>query len=202
MSTLPHKTPLDIPEACQGYSERPPVSLQTLAWRIKILLAEARNRAINAAGHLPFQRQRAAVYRAFGMQLGSRVTIQPGCIVLGGPARITIGAGTAINRGVTLDGRFPLTIGANTSISFGTAILTLQHDLAAADFRAVGAPVEIGDRVFIGARALILPGVRIGDGAAVAAGAVVIRDVEPYSIVGGCPAKRIGSRPHNLTYQF
>jgi acetyltransferase-like isoleucine patch superfamily enzyme len=56
--------------------------------------------------------------------------------------------------------------------------------------------------VFIGARAIILPGVTIGEGAAVAAGAVVTADVEPYAIVAGVPARVIGSRPRNLTYRF
>lgn len=107
-----------------------------------------------------------------------------------------------INRGVILDGRFPLTIGENVSISIQTMILTLQHDLSATDFGAVGAPVIIGDRAFLGARALILPGITIGEGAAVAAGALVTRDVLPFTIVAGVPAKVIGSRPRNLTYRF
>jgi acetyltransferase-like isoleucine patch superfamily enzyme len=107
-----------------------------------------------------------------------------------------------INRGVTLDGRFPLTIGENVGISMYTVILTLQHDLAAPDFDLVGAPVSIGDRVFVGTRALILPGVNIGEGAAVAAGTVVTKDVEPFTIVGGVPAKPIGARPRSLTYEL
>lgn len=201
MSTLLPKTPLAIAEELQGYSDRP-AGVRGALWRLRAAAADVRNSILNAAGCAPFSLCRVALYRLFGMQIASRVTVAPHCLVLGGPGRIRIGAGTVINRGVTLDGRFPLTIGANTSISFGAVILTLQHDLAAADFRAVGAPVEIGDRVFLGARAVVLPGVRIGEGAAVAAGAVVSRDVDPYSIVGGVPAKPIGSRPRNLTYCF
>lgn len=136
------------------------------------------------------------------MTIARGARIAPGCSVLGGPGRICIGAGTVINRGVVLDGRFPLTIGQNASISIQTIVLTLEHDLAAPDFRAVGAPVVIGNRVFIGARAIILPGVTLGEGAAVAAGAVVTTDVEPYAIVAGVPARVIGSRPRNLTYSF
>ena len=55
-------------------------------------------------------------------------------------------------------------------------------------------PIVIGNDVWIGARVIILPGVHIGDGAIIAAGAVVTRDVAPFSIVGGVPAKMIGSR--------
>jgi acetyltransferase-like isoleucine patch superfamily enzyme len=55
-------------------------------------------------------------------------------------------------------------------------------------------PVIIGNDVWIGSRVTILPGVKIGDGAIIGASAVVTKDVEPYSIVAGNPAKKIGSR--------
>ena len=64
-----------------------------------------------------------------------------------------------------LDGRFPLTIGENVSISIQTTILTLEKDdLSASDFRAVGGPVVIGDRAFLGAHVTVLPGITIGEG--------------------------------------
>jgi maltose O-acetyltransferase len=55
-------------------------------------------------------------------------------------------------------------------------------------------PVEIGDDVWIGARAVLLPGVKVGDGAVIAAGAIVTKEVAPYTIVGGNPARVIKSR--------
>ena len=55
-------------------------------------------------------------------------------------------------------------------------------------------PVVIGDDVWIGRRVIILPGVTVGGGSIIAAGAVVSKDVKPYSIVGGVPAKQIGNR--------
>ncbi|MFK1641101.1 DapH/DapD/GlmU-related protein [Bacteroides fragilis] len=63
-------------------------------------------------------------------------------------------------------------------------------------------PVVIEDRVWIGPNAIILHSVTIGEGAVVAAGAVVTKDVPPFSIVGGIPAKVIGSRNSNLKYEF
>ena len=60
----------------------------------------------------------------------------------------------------------------------------------------------IGDRVWIAYRAVILPGVTIGEGAVIAAGAVVTRDVGPFSIMAGVPAKKIGERNRNLDYQL
>lgn len=62
------------------------------------------------------------------------------------------------------------------------------------DQGSVKRPVSIGNDVYIGARVIILPGVKIGNGAVVAAGAVVTKDVPEYTVVGGVPAKQIGTR--------
>ena len=173
-----------------------------LRWRVRLAATRLRDFALRLTGCLPTCGLRGFIYRfAFGLKISNGATIESGC-VMWGPKRITIGRGTVINRGVVLDGRFPLVIAANVSISIQAIILTLEHDLSSPDFSSVGAPVSIGERAFIGARAVILPGVTIGEGAAVAAGAVVTRDVEPYAIVAGVPAKPIGTRPKNLTYQF
>jgi len=63
-----------------------------------------------------------------------------------------------------------------------------------------GAPVEIGDYAWVCSRSIILPGVKVGEGAVVACGAVVTKDVEPYTVVGGIPAKKIADRNKNLEY--
>jgi maltose O-acetyltransferase len=60
----------------------------------------------------------------------------------------------------------------------------------------------IGDRVWIGSRATVLRNVTIGEGAVVAAGALVTQGVEPWSVVGGVPAKRIGSRSKKQSYEI
>jgi acetyltransferase-like isoleucine patch superfamily enzyme len=164
-------------------------------WRIRDL-------ALRLTGKIPGNLIRVLLYRhAFGMKIAKRVRIDGDCLIWG-PGRITIGTGTVINRGVVLDGRFPLTIGDHVSVSIQSVLLTLEHDLCDPNFRAVGAPVSIGDRAFIGAKALVLPGVSIGENAAVAAGAVVTKDVPAAAIVGGVPARPIGSRPENLHYRF
>jgi acetyltransferase-like isoleucine patch superfamily enzyme len=93
-----------------------------------------------------------------------------------------------------------LSIGSNVSISEGVCIFSLEHDPNSADFAPRGAPVSINNYVFVGARALILPGVVLGNGCVVAAGAVVTRDVPPFTIVAGVPAKPIGQRRQDLTY--
>jgi acetyltransferase-like isoleucine patch superfamily enzyme len=113
---------------------------------------------------------------------------------------VSIGPRSVINRGCYLDGRGPLRIGADVSISPECYLLTLTHDPKDAAFGAFANPVFIEDRAWIGARAIILPGVRIGEGAIVGAGAVVTRDVERFAIVAGNPARKVGERNPNLSY--
>jgi acetyltransferase-like isoleucine patch superfamily enzyme len=113
---------------------------------------------------------------------------------------VSIGCGTTINRAVTLDGRGGLTIGANVSISEGVKLLTATHDLRSSSFALQLRPVRVGNWVWIGVDAIVLPGVTLGEGAVVGAGSVVTRDVEPYTIVAGNPAVARGERPRGLAY--
>ena len=62
--------------------------------------------------------------------------------------------------------------------------------------------VVIGDRVWIGSNVVVLPGVTIGEGAVCCAGCVVTRDVAPYDVVAGIPARKISTRPQTLKYEF
>ena len=73
-------------------------------------------------------------------------------------------------------------------------IYNSEHDINDESFIAKNSPVRIEDYVFIGPRVIILAGVTVGRGAVVGAGAVVTKDVPPYAIVGGVPAKIIGER--------
>jgi acetyltransferase-like isoleucine patch superfamily enzyme len=95
----------------------------------------------------------------------------------------------------------PLKIGNNVNISSYTLIQTLTHDPQNPDFVCLERPVVIGDYAWIGARAIICPGVTVGEGAVVAAGAVVTKNVPPYTIVGGNPAAYIKDRTRNLRYR-
>ena len=110
------------------------------------------------------------------------------------PINITIGNGTIIGDHCFLDGRAKLTIGDNVDIASYVLIYNSEHDVHSENFDPTHEPVEIGDYVFIGPRAIILSGVKIGKGAVIAAGAVVTSDVKPFEIVGGVPAKVIGER--------
>jgi acetyltransferase-like isoleucine patch superfamily enzyme len=118
------------------------------------------------------------------------------------PSRIEIGKDTIIGDHVFLDGRDKLKIGSHVDIASDVMIYNSEHNIHSEDFVANVAPVEIEDYVFIGPRAIILPGVRIGKGAVVGAGAVVTKDVEEFTVVGGVPAVKIGERknkePHYI----
>ena len=116
------------------------------------------------------------------------------------PNRITIGPGSVVGTRCELDGRNGLTLGRNVNLSSEVLIYTLQHDPRDPHFATVGGPVTIHDYAWISARAIILPNVTVGEGAVVAAGAVVTRDVAPYTIVAGIPAQPIGERSKNLDY--
>ncbi len=115
---------------------------------------------------------------------------------------IHIGDNVVVNRCVYLDGRIGVRIQDNVSISPEVYIVSLEHDPYDPTFATRGAEVVIEEDVWIGVRAMIMPGVRVGKGAVVAAGAVVTKDVAPYQIVAGVPARSIGERSHKLSYKL
>jgi acetyltransferase-like isoleucine patch superfamily enzyme len=174
-----------------------------------LLLQIVRYLTNDVIAHVPSYRLRHAWYRrALGMTIGAGTALGLGQYVhtAGRPRAdrpgIRIGVRTVVNRGCCLDGRGGLTIGDNVSISPGVWILTDEHDMQSPFFPEVLAPVVIGDYAWLGSRATILPGVTVGEGAVVAAGAVVTRDVPPYTVVGGIPARPIGARSRDLRYRL
>jgi acetyltransferase-like isoleucine patch superfamily enzyme len=111
------------------------------------------------------------------------------------PWGVKLGHHTVVGDHARLDGRRGLFIGNNVDVSLETNIFTLEHDIESSTFDAKGGPVVIGDWAYIGSRVTILPDVTIGEGAVVASGAVVTKNVEPWTMVGGVPAKFIRKRP-------
>ena len=116
------------------------------------------------------------------------------------PEGVSIGGGTLIGENCFLDGYSGLTIGRHVLMAHNASIIAEDHGFATRRIpihqqpKTVG-PVVIGDDVWIGCGARILKGVTVGQGAIVGAGAVVTKDVPPYAIVGGVPARVIGMRP-------
>ena len=118
---------------------------------------------------------------------------------------LKVGKGTIIGDNAILDARCGLELGNNVNISSNVSIYTLQHDYRDPYFACPTEEkmnVTIKDRVWLGCNVIVLPGVTIGEGAVCCAGCVVTKDIEPYAVVAGIPAKKIGERPKNLIYQF
>lgn len=161
--------------------------------RVKTVCGELVLMFLRWIGNIPLHSFRRFFYRLFGVTIGRGSTIHMWANFFD-PKGVSIGEDTIVGDHCFLDGRAQLKIGDHTDIASQVLIYNSEHDLAAEDFRAIMSPVEIGDYVFIGPRAIILPGVKIGDGAVVAAGAVVTKEVPPFKIVGGVPAKEIGER--------
>ena len=151
---------------------------------------------------VPLAWVRQSYLKLYLKKLGVRTGVQMRCRFLNGQ-RVSLGNYNVINFGCLFDGRkFDIRIGDNVSIGPEATILTLGHDPQSPVFADRGGEVIIGDRVWIGYRAIILPGVTIGEGAVVAAGAVVTRNVDAFTIVAGVPAKPIGLRHRDLQYQL
>jgi len=157
----------------------------------------------NVIARFPNERvRRCYLTRVLGATIGKDTHVSMRWFVTGfwRTANIRIGDNCVINREVYLDGRIGVVIGNNVNVSFQTCILSLHHDHNDPAFTAIGNVVTIQDHAWIGARATLLPGVTIGEGAVVAAGAVVVRDVAPYDVVGGVPARKIGERNRDIRY--
>src|SRR4030042_5209442 len=144
-------------------------------------------------GCIPSHLFRKSFYRLAGVSIGKGSAVHMWANFFE-PGGIKIGEDTIIGDHAFLDGRAPLSIGNHVDIASSVMIYNSEHDLEKEDFSARVEPVEIADYVFIGPRVVILPGVKVGKGAVIAAGAVVTKDILDFTIVGGVPAKEIGER--------
>jgi acetyltransferase-like isoleucine patch superfamily enzyme len=140
------------------------------------------------------------IERPWGLSTGARVQVEHGVHIkiVADAARIELGEASFVGFGTELDVAFELLIGTHVLIAPGCFITDHAHgrrlgdliDSQGVECRAV----RIESDVWVGAHAVILPGVTIGHGAVIGAGAVVTRDVAPGAIVAGAPARPIGKR--------
>lgn len=173
--------------------------------RILAIVLEIENYILRIVGCIPLHHVRRFFYRLGGLSIGKGSTIHMGTIFYNA-SKIKIGNDTIIGENAVLDGRAKLTIGNHVDFASEVMVYNSQHDINEKDFASPDkvelGPVIIEDYVFVGPRAIILPGVTIGKGAVVGAGAVVTKDVAAMSIVGGVPAKEIGTREGELNYSL
>lgn len=136
--------------------------------------------------------------RIVGIRIGKAASIHLNTTIQG--KNIQIGQNTVINRRCNLDGRGQLIIGNNTSISPDVYFITADHDYNSINFSLRMHDIDVGNYVFIGSRAIITGTVKIGEGAVICAGAIVTKDVEPWAVMAGIPAKKIKERRKDVDY--
>ena len=156
---------------------------------------------LTVTGYVPSHRFRNSVYRTFGVKLARTSSIHWRARFFV-PNGLSVAENTTIGNDGFFDARDGITIGSCVNIAAEVRIYTREHDIDDPYFSETGGPVVIEDYAYIGTRVTILPGVKIGYGAVVASGAVVTKDVPPYMLVGGVPARIIRERSHDLRYKL
>ncbi|MEQ1859599.1 MAG: putative colanic acid biosynthesis acetyltransferase [Chthoniobacteraceae bacterium] len=136
----------------------------------------------------PLHGWRALVLRAWGAKIGARTHVYPG-VKIWAPWQLTLGDDACIADGADIYNVAPITLGARAVVSQDAFLCTASHDHRREDFPLITAPIVLGTRAWVAARAIVLMGVKLGDGAVAAAGSVVTRDVAPGSVVAGNPAR-------------
>jgi acetyltransferase-like isoleucine patch superfamily enzyme len=160
----------------------------------------ALNHVVN---RIPLVGARMRAYAALGVKFDERSSahISLGVEMWVG-RRLAMGARSTIGQRCYIDARAGIRVDSDVSISREAALLTATHIPDDPEFLASLAPVHLERHCWIGMRALVLPGVRVGEGAVVGAGAIVTGDVAPYTIVAGVPAKVLRKRWEPLSYRL
>jgi putative colanic acid biosynthesis acetyltransferase WcaF len=160
--------------------------VRTLWYYVSVFIFES--------GWLPVSGFKCRLLRLFGARIGRGVSIKPQ-VRIKYPWRLSIGDHCWIGQETWIDNIADVTIGSNVCISQLAYLCTGSHDYRRKSFDLISKPITIGDGAWIGARALILPGVTIGANGVAAGGSVVTKDVAPATIVAGNPARPIAGRP-------
>ena len=161
-----------------------------------------------------FSRARTLLLRALGIRISAKSLVAGPLKITGfGSARelLSIGPWCYLTGPLHIDLMAAVRIGSHVYMGYEVMLITVNHELGPPVQRCgppLALPIDIGDGVWIGSRAIILPGVRVGHGSVVAAGAVVTKDVAPNTLVAGIPAKFVRhldesatparERPHRL----
>jgi maltose O-acetyltransferase len=170
-------------------------------WFLNEIYGDLRLYWLSSVGYIPSHGLRNLFYRLSGIQLARTSSLHWRARFFS-PENLRIGEYSTLGNDGFYDARDGISIGECVNIAAEVRIYTREHDLDDPFFAEIGAPVTICNYVYIGSRVTILPGVNIGIGAAVASGAVVTKDVPPYTLVGGVPAKFLRERSHDLRYKL
>jgi acetyltransferase-like isoleucine patch superfamily enzyme len=150
---------------------------------------------------IPVPRIRKQIYRSLGMMIHPTAHIMRNCQFVK-LEHLHVGKRSIVGHHCFLDAKGGIHIGDDVNISSYAKIATAKHMVDDPDFRGIDKPIVIKSRAWIAIAAIILQGVEIGEGAIVAAGSVVTKNVEPSTVVGGVPARKIGERDRGLRYRL
>jgi putative colanic acid biosynthesis acetyltransferase WcaF len=142
---------------------------------------------------LPSSGIRRALLILFGAKVGAGVVLRPG-IRVKYPWFLEIGDHSWIGEDAWLDNLAPIQIGSNVCISQGAYLCTGNHDWTDPAFGLIVRPITVRDGAWVGARALLCPGVDVAEGAVAAAGSVVAGNLDAYTIYAGNPAAAVKTR--------
>ncbi len=131
--------------------------------------------------------------RLFGARIGRRTVIKPR-VVIKFPWNLAVGDNVWIGEGVWIENQAAVTVGDNCCLSQASMLLTGNHDYKKPAFDLVIAPVVLEEGVWVGAHAVVCPGVTCRSHAVLAVNSVATSDLEPYSVYQGNPAVRIRER--------
>ena len=144
----------------------------------------------------PLHPWRALVLRAWGARVGARTHVYPRAVIWA-PWQLTLADDACIGDDADIYNVAPIELGPRAVVSQGAFLCTASHDHRQNDFPLVTAPIRLGARAWVAARAIVLPGVTLGAGAVAGAGAVVTRDIPAGAVAAGNPARII--RPPEAT---
>lgn len=136
----------------------------------------------------PLHAWRAIILRLWGAKVGVGTHVYPGAMIWA-PWQLTVGDHACIGDGADIYCVAPIELGPSSVVSQNAFLCAASHDHRHPDFPLVTAPITIGRRAWVAARSIVLMGVSVGDGAVVAAGSVVTRDVPSGCVMAGNPAK-------------
>lgn len=139
------------------------------------------------------RKYRVAILKVFGANISWDCSINAKAEIID-PWNLTMGSKSSIAEDCCLRCRDKIIIGKNVCISRGVYLLTASHDITSPTFQMITAPIKVEDNVWIATKSIIGKGLRIGEGAVVAAYSNVVKDVEPWTVVGGNPARYLKPR--------
>lgn len=135
---------------------------------------------------------RNGLLRLFGAWVGKSLVYRT--VNIYDPGNLVIGDMSCIGPYVEIHCKDKVTIGDNSVISQRSYLYTASYDVWSSVMALQTEPITIGNSVWVASRAIILPGTKLGDGCVVAAGAVISKDVQEWTVVGGNPAKELKKR--------